>query len=162
MLRQVELSQFPETSGFGRLFLPAMPGREMSVEAFIGEVNQQDVKLIVCLVGDEELRKKSPKYLEAAQSGMLLTEVLHLPIPDYGLPPVRNAFILTLRKVLSRWASGESCVIHCAAGCGRTGMTAIMLLQLAGIDSVEAYAIVREAGSFPDTKAQENYANHEN
>lgn len=54
----------------------------------------------------------------------------HFPIVDYGVPVGDWAALSTdLRRTL---AAGGRVVIHCRAGCGRTGMIALRLMQEAG------------------------------
>ena len=61
----------------------------------------------------------------------------HFPIVDYGVPTGDWAALSTdLRRIL---AVGGRVVIHCRAGCGRTGMIALRLMLEAG----EADALAR-------------------
>ena len=142
MLRRVDLPESLTSAGFGKLFLSAMPGRDSSLEGFIGELEREDVKLILCLVDDEEIEKKSPRYRAALDGKQIPAEVVQFPIRDFGVPDDPQAFVSELKRVLSRWRSGESWVIHCGAGHGRTGIAAIVLLWLAGLDSEKAQYIV--------------------
>lgn len=158
MLRPVNFSACSGTAGCGRLFLSAMPGRESPVRHFIEELRLNEVRHVLCLAADEEIGRKSRDYLEALNNNSIPAEVVRLPVPDYGLPASRNLFIAALSQVSIRWQAGESWVIHCAAGCGRTGMTAIMVLQLAGVELSQAQTIVEEAGSYPDTEEQLTFA----
>jgi hypothetical protein len=70
------------------------------------------------------------------------------------VPDSISLFDSALRRVLQRFSSGESCVIHCAGGVGRTGMAAIALLWRAGLDLDQAKGIVAQAGSAPENEAQ--------
>ena len=157
MLRRVDLPESLTSAGFGKLFLSAMPGRDSSLEGFIGELEREDVKLILCLVHDEEIAKKSPRYRAALDRKQIPAEVVQFPIRDFGVPDDPQAFVSELKRVLSRWRSGESWVIHCGAGHGRTGIAAIVLLWLAGLDSEKAQNIVERAGSGPDTEKQQEF-----
>lgn len=79
---------------------------------------------------------------------------MQFPLPDYGVPDNTAAFISELKTVLSRLEAGESWVVHCAAGRGRTGMAAIVLLWLAGLDPEQAQTIIERAGSGPENEEQ--------
>ena len=157
MLRRVDLPESLSNAGFGRLFLSAMPGRYSPLEESVDELNREDVKLILCLVHDEEIAKKSPRYRAALDGKQIPAEVAQFPIRDFGVPGDPQAFVSALKRVLSRCRSGESWVIHCGAGHGRTGIAAIVLLWLAGLDSEKAQSIVERAGSGPDTEKQQEF-----
>ena len=79
----------------------------------------------------------------------------HFPIVDYGVPARDWAAISTdLRRIL---AAGGRVVIHCRAGCGRTGMIALRLMREAG----EADALARLRAVRPcaiETEAQMAWA----
>ncbi|WP_083445084.1 protein-tyrosine phosphatase family protein [Pseudorhodobacter aquimaris] len=54
----------------------------------------------------------------------------HFPIADYGVPAGEWAALAhDLHRVL---AQGGRVIIHCRAGCGRTGMIALRLMMEAG------------------------------
>jgi len=159
MLRRVDLPESLTSAGFGKLFLTHMPGRYKwsPLENFIADLEREDVKLILCLVTDEEIEKKSPRYRAALDGKQIPAEVVQFPIRDFGVPDDPQAFVSELKRVLSRWRSGESWVIHCGAGHGRTGIAAIVLLWLAGLDSEQAQIIVERTESGPDTEKQQEF-----
>ena len=49
---------------------------------------------------------------------------------------------------------GESVLLHCAAGIGRTGTAAACVLKQLGLDNDSALARVRQAGSNPENALQ--------
>jgi hypothetical protein len=154
ILRPVTL---PPPSTLGSLYLSAMPGRFEPLADFFDQIRAARVKHIVCLVSDEEIAKKSPSYLTAIKNGEIPALLCRLPIPDYGIPDQLDKITLELDRLRSLLGGGESVVIHCAAGCGRTGMVATMLLLRMGLPLGEATAIIRQAGGAPDTPEQRKF-----
>ena len=78
-----------------------------------------------------------------------------LPVPDYGVPTDRRAFEAALAAVTEALRSGERILVHCLAGCGRTGTFAAAFLVSRGQDPDEAIAAVRAArGCGPETAGQ--------
>jgi protein-tyrosine phosphatase len=53
--------------------------------------------------------------------------------------------------------AGESVLIHCAGGNGRTGLVAACVLQALGVDQDEAVAVVRAAGSQTENAEQKAF-----
>jgi len=74
-------------------------------------------------------------------------KVLWAPVHDYQLPPlgqVRDTILPFVREALQ---ANEKTVIHCSAGCGRTGFVlAACLVALRGMSNDEAIASVASAG----------------
>ncbi|VAW69735.1 putative protein-tyrosine phosphatase [hydrothermal vent metagenome] len=87
-------------------------------------------------------------------------EWFHLPIKDMQIPD--SAFEQqwsTIGPLLQQQLkAGESIVIHCRGGLGRTGLLAARMLVEAGISPVNAVADIRTARAHSiETYAQENY-----
>lgn len=154
MLRPVAL---PKELTRGKLYLCSMPGRFEALEIFIQEITEAEVGHVVCLVSDEEIARKSPDYLEAMQRNQLPAKPWRCDIPDYGLPENAAPLIQTLDQIRSLLDNGESIVIHCAAGCGRTGLVSTLLLNRIGLPLNQAIEIIRLAGSAPDTQEQRDF-----
>ena len=134
-----------------------MPGRYEPLEVFLREIEQASVTDVLCLVADEEIARKSPDYLAALQKDEIPATVWRLAIPDYGMPEDLAELKSTLNLVAGRLAAGKPIVIHCAAGHGRTGMVATLLLMNLGLPLEEARDLVGMAGSAPDTSAQRKF-----
>jgi len=133
-----------------------MPGRFEGLEVFLEEINHANIGHIVCLVSDAEIASKSPEYLAAIQKEEIPAKLWRHDIHDYGTPDDLNALDHLLDLIRARMDEGESVVVHCAAGYGRTGLVAIRLLIRMGIPRDAAAKIVGFAGSEPETKAQWN------
>jgi len=130
-----------------------MPGRFETLEEFLGWCRGVSVDEIVCLVDSEEFFK-SPEYGAALEAGTLPFPVKQFPIPDYGVPKDVSGLVDLARRVSEKLQAGRKIVLHCAAGHGRTGMFAVMVLMAAGMPLESALADVRAAGSSPETAAQ--------
>lgn len=106
-------------------------------------VNGADV--VVCLNRREELVDRWPGYvawLESETSVGTQRAIWH-PIHDLSAPPVSE--MRTLARILAvRLRSGDGVIVHCAAGVGRAGTTAVSLLVTLGVPLDEALRTVRE------------------
>ena len=151
MFRSVSL---PRTVN-GALFLHAMPGRYETWDIFLKEAARWKISLLISLAEEEEIHAKSPVYADAIRSNTLPCKRERFPIPDFGIPRDRKAFLTFATHTAERLRIGERILVHCGAGIGRTGMFAVTLLMLLGIQRLEAERAVAKAGSHPETKAQQ-------
>ena len=80
--------------------------------------------------------------LRAEERGM---EVIHLPIPDGGAPvePEADRYVPLIEDVVERLEKGQTVVVHCRGGQGRSGMLAASVLVALGHPAVKALEIVR-------------------
>lgn len=138
----------------GKLYLSAMPGREEPLEEFLQEAEEAGINHILCLVSDEEIAEKSPEYLEAIHHGTIPARLWQHPIPDYGAPDQPDEILQAVDAMKQALIRGESVVIHCAAGIGRTGMVATALLIRLGFSQPVATRTIEQAGSTPETEEQ--------
>ena len=154
MLRSVSL---PEEFTPGNLYLSSMPGRFEPLEVFLEEIAEASVTNVLCLVSDVEIARKSPDYLTAIQGDDLPATLWRFEIPDYGMPENVTELDQILDLLRKRLDAGESLVIHCAYGHGRTGMVSTLLLTRMGMLLEKAAETVRLAGSSPDTAMQQEF-----
>ncbi len=71
-------------------------------------------------------------------------DVIRAPIADFSVPEV-GALNKPIRETLRAARDGQTIVIHCHAGLGRTGMFAACLAKVVfGMDGMEARAWVRQ------------------
>jgi len=139
----------------GKLFLYAMPGRYESWAVSRDTISQQGIHRVVSLASLKEIQKKSPSYAQAVESGDLPWAQCFFPVPDFGVPEDRGAFLDLARSVADSLREGERVLIHCGAGIGRTGTLAVCVLMALGMGKEESYQAVRNAGSNPETSEQE-------
>jgi predicted protein tyrosine phosphatase len=152
MFRRVDLP----TEVPGRLLLHSMPGRYEAIESVWHQVRNEAVRAIVCLAEKDEIHRKSFEYAQALEAGTVPCEVLHFEIPDRGAPENRDAFWALSGDIARRLRSGESLLIHCAGGVGRTATLAISVLLALGEPASEARNLVSRAGSTIETAPQSN------
>jgi protein-tyrosine phosphatase len=138
----------------GRLLLHSMPGRFEAIERVWHQVSNEAVRAIVCLTEKYEIRLKSSKYAEALEAGTVPCSVLPFEIREGGAPEDRHAFWALANDVANRLQSGESVLIHCAGGVGRTAMLAIAVLLALGEPINDAESVVSLAGSTVETMPQ--------
>lgn len=143
----------------GRLFLSRMPGR---VDVFQPRPFSQDsqaiadhgIALVVCLAPLDEVRRKSPDYARALEAGDLPWEWLGFPVADFSVPTDRDGFLRLARDLAARLQAGERVLIHCAAGIGRTGLLAVCVLMVLGMECEVALDAVRGAGAGSEAPEQ--------
>ena len=150
MFRQVDLP----ARITGKLLLHSMPGRYEAIEKVWHHVRSEDVRAIVCLTDQDEIREKSSEYAQALEAGTVPCSVLLFEIPDRGAPEDRDGFWILAVDVAKRLESGEAVLIHCAGGVGRTATLAISVLLALGQPASEARTIVSRAGSTVETSPQ--------
>ena len=131
-----------------------MPGRFEAIERVWHHLRSDAVGAIVCLNEKYEIREKSSKYADALETGTVPCSVLPFEIPEGGAPDDRDAFWALANDVANRLESGESILIHCAGGVGRTAMLAVSVLLALGEPLIEAEGAVSRAGSLVETLPQ--------
>lgn len=141
----------------GTLLLSAMPGRFTPLAAFEAAVEQHRIGLILCLTGHEEIAAKSPDYAAALEGGRVRPGWQAHAIADFGTPEDAMGFARFLARGAEALRAGDTVLLHCAAGIGRTGTAALCLLHVLGLPAAEAEARVRAAGSHPETEAQQAF-----
>lgn len=138
----------------GRLLLHSMPGRYEALERVWHQVRDDGVQAIVCLTERDELHEKSAEYAQALETGSVPCPVLPFEIPDRGAPEDREGFWQLAGEVAYRLRAGQTILIHCAGGVGRTALLAIAVLLALGRPVDEARSVVSLAGSTVETAPQ--------
>lgn len=152
-LRRVDLPPCAK----GRLWLSAMPGRLEAWPQFLAEASQAGLTQVVCLTPREEIAQLSPAYHAAVLRGRLPFRWTLMPIRNFGVPEDMAGFRDLVRDLAERLEGGESVLLHCAAGMGRTGSAAACILKALGLSTQEALARVRQAGSNPQNADQAGF-----
>lgn len=138
----------------GRLLLHSMPGRYEALERVWHQVRSDAVRTIVCLTELDELHEKSYEYAQALEHGTVPCSVLPFEIPDRGAPEDREGFWMLAGDIANRLQIGETVLIHCAGGVGRTALLAICVLLALGQPAEHARSVVSLAGSTVETAPQ--------
>ncbi|HYJ15746.1 MAG TPA: hypothetical protein VE170_09665 [Candidatus Limnocylindria bacterium] len=140
----------------GRLLLHSLPGRYEALERVWHQVKTDAVEAIVCLTERDEIHVKSQEYLQAIDNGSMPCLLLQFGIPDRGAPEDRDAFWHLACDIATRLQSGQTVLIHCAGGVGRTAMLSICVLLALGQAVGDAREVVSRAGSTVETAPQSN------
>lgn len=110
---------------------------------------------LVSLIEDHELIGMGiPTLYELVkQRGIALSR---LAMVDGGTPSNFEAYRSLVSELIQALSAGETIVIHCRAGLGRTGMLAASILTARGLDPAEAIAAIRTLRPRAvETRAQE-------
>lgn len=107
---------------------------------------------VVCLVKEHELADRFDEYIVWLRESGRATWA---PTSDFGFDPLDTVLPL-LEGIFARMTSGESVIVHCAAGMGRAGTFASALCVMAGMGVDDAVAHVRRhrPGAGPEAGEQ--------
>ena len=140
----------------GTLVLHSMPGRFEPMGDFLTQAEAVGVQQILCLTGRAEIEEKSPEYGKwlDRRDKEKQPNISEIPISDYSVPGDFDHFAKTISSLSKTLRSGGVVLIHCAAGVGRTGTSAVCLLGMLGFDQKESLERVYEAHAEPENDAQ--------
>jgi protein-tyrosine phosphatase len=141
----------------GALYASGMPGSSAGTPFLMlaSELRSHSITQVVCLASEEELLDRSPEYYGALLRGEVDVPVERFFVPDWGVPEDAPAFLGLARSTAARLRAGERVLVHCAGGCGRTGMFCACVLVALGATPDEAVAGFRAArGCGPETESQ--------
>lgn len=154
----MSLRSLPLPAGLsGRLWLHGMPARAESWTDFLALARAAGLTRIVCLTPLGEIAARSPEYLLAIEQDRLPCAIEMLTMADFGVSDDAQAFQRQVLGLAERLRDGESLLLHCAWGIGRTGTVAACLLKALGLDTESALAAVRAAGSNPQSALQSGW-----
>jgi protein-tyrosine phosphatase len=101
-------------------------------------------KVLVTLLEEFEMQKLAiPELLTTARRLRLRT--LWFPIPDVSVPSDLDGAVTLVDGIVERMSRGETVVVHCRGGLGRSGTIAACCLVTRGRSSTEAIRMVRSA-----------------
>jgi ADP-ribosyl-[dinitrogen reductase] hydrolase len=163
---QIDSVSVPDSTGrIGMTFCPgkqqcgAMTGdwhRDLTLD--LDAIQAWGATVIVNLIEDHEMAELGVQ--DTAQHLPAGIDYMRLPIPDYGVPSPawHEQWQAESPLLLDRLRSGESILLHCKGGLGRTGMIAARILVELGSSSDDAIKAVRQARSGTiETREQEAY-----
>lgn len=145
----------PDSHGLpGRLGVTIAPGKwrpgldPASDDLVRGDLtrlrDQYGAKVLVTLLEEFEMRRLGiPELLDVARR--MRFRVLWFPIPDVTAPADLPATAKLVGQVVDALTAGETVVVHCRGGLGRSGTIAACCLVARGRDPREAIALVRAA-----------------
>ena len=109
---------------------------------------------IVCLTQQRELESRYPEYVTWLRR-QPPERAMWFPIPDLGAPPLEMLTPL-LVELCRRIEEGNTLLVHCAAGIGRSGTIAVALLMTMGVGRQHALESVANSRAMagPEAGAQ--------
>ncbi|MGL4422690.1 MAG: protein-tyrosine phosphatase family protein [Gemmataceae bacterium] len=142
----------------GRLAMAARPRGGDWLETELRGWKQHGVTTIVCLLTNEELEELELMD-EETTAGELGFGWDHFPIPDRDVPDLLPDYVLFIDHLRDRLERGESLVIHCRQGIGRSGIVAANLLLSTGASLEGIWSSLSEVRGrpVPDTLAQKKW-----
>ncbi len=138
-----------------RLGLAARPrggeGLAHEVEAW----KKASVDVVVSLLESHEIREMELEA-EGRSCGEQGIEFLRFPIPDRGTPASARDAAAFIADLHARLLAGQTLLVHCRAGIGRTGLVAACLLSDLGVAVADLFHVLSRARgmAMPDTNAQ--------
>jgi len=125
---------------------------------FEAEAKENKVRKVLNLIEEEEDKntiKRAGAPLDPFYAKLGL-EMERYSIADYSLPKDAESFKATVNKLYEDLKSGSNVVVHCGAGCGRTGMILFALYRKMGIeDPLEHLWKIRS--DYIDTEDQQEW-----
>jgi protein-tyrosine phosphatase len=144
----------------GRLAITLLPGRAdvgRRLADDLAVIREAGVRRVLCLVPDDELDHYGVPELRAElqRAGLV---VHHLPIPDQRATS-ESDMAAAVRFIDDGVTAGETTLVHCVAGLGRSGTAVACWLRTRGLSADDALAEVRRARSprAVETRAQEDF-----
>lgn len=128
----------------GRLALCPQPGRTGRYDSDFKALLAWGPDLVVSLTTKGELASQGAKDLSF---DLALYDIgwHHLPITDFATPDFTADWPKISTTLRERLHTGESILIHCLAGCGRSGMITLALMIDTGQDPEQALKTLRQA-----------------
>jgi len=141
----------------GRIYLGSMPGRKEELDSDEATISAKGITTVIRLTDNKETKSKSKDYYDCIKHDELKWAEIYYPVPDYSAPINMDSYIELIDLIIVKLIAGESIVIHCGAGIGRTATLAVALLLKLQFGLTDAKMIVSQAGSFPENVEQEAF-----
>lgn len=129
----------------GKIYRSPMPFSRFDRSQIWEGYRDRGIEMVVILTEQSEYLVYAGRDLPAFYSSQGL-ESLHIPVPDFGIPPDLQAWQDGLTQVTDLAKAGKNVVIHCLAGIGRTGtFLACLAKKELGLEGEKAIHWVRES-----------------
>lgn len=142
----------------GRLAILARPRGEDWLPDEVEGWKEAGVDVVVSLLTkneESELGLSDEREL-VQRSGLMF---INFPIPDYSVPPSKQATRQLVSELEERLSRGSQVGIHCRQGIGRSSLVAACVLVTAGESSRTAFEQIGTArrATVPDTAEQKDW-----
>lgn len=158
----------PRAGWTGRLGMTFLPGKRYP--GWSGNLHERDLAMdldrlrshwavdaFLLLIQDHEIEMTSTSGIAAAMAERGI-DLVRFPIVDMGVSDDLEGLRATLDAIGARLRAGESVVVACLGGLGRTGTVVGCLLVDAGLAASEAVDLVRRTRTGTiQTPAQERF-----
>ena len=129
----------------GKIYRSPMPFSRFDSSDIWEAYRENEVEMVVILTEKSEYLVYAGRDLPAFYSSQGL-ESLHIPVPDFGIPPDLQAWQDGLTQVSLVAKEGKNVAIHCLAGIGRTGtFLACLAKKELGLNGKKAIHWVRDS-----------------
>lgn len=132
------IHEIPLPGVSGRLWLCGKHYVAPNVEA-VRETH--GINKVVCLVLPRELHERYPDYVQWHRDNAG-NAAIWFPINDLSYPPLEEC-VEFVEGLVEELRNATNLLVHCAAGIGRAGTTAVAICMLLGMKADEALAHVR-------------------
>lgn len=138
-------SKHTKPARLGLTILPGRADRERDLDQDLQSLKEQGVQAVVCLVPLDELERYGVKHLLQAYRDCGFS-VLHAPVVDQKVCSPRELAEM-INWIEEHLSNGQSVMVHCVGGLGRSGFALAGFLVSRGVDWEKAIQIVRESRS---------------
>jgi protein-tyrosine phosphatase len=146
-------------NGGTKIGVMARPSGGGSLDDDIRSIRDQGFSVLVSLLTDAEQRELKLEQ-EATFYKKLKLAFDRLPIPDLSVPPLDDQTIAILAKLRELHSVGNSIVVHCRAGLGRSPMIAACIMLSTTCNAHSAFRQLSAARGIkvPETPEQHEWA----
>jgi len=128
----------------GKIYRSPMPFSRFDHNEIWEAYRENGIEMVVILTEQSEYLVYAGRDLPAFYNSQGL-ESLHIPVPDFGIPPDLQAWQDGLAQVSRSAQEGKNVAVHCLAGIGRTGtFLACLAKKELGLDGEKAIHWVRD------------------
>ena len=129
----------------GRIYRSPMPYSTYDWGNVWQSYLSENINLVIVLAEQQEYlvyaKRDLPEFY--LSSGL---DVLHIPVPDFGIPEDLPIWEQGLNRAAQTATDGKNVAVHCLAGIGRTGtFMACLAKENLGLSGEEAILWVRES-----------------
>ncbi|WP_291730675.1 protein-tyrosine phosphatase family protein [Leisingera sp. F5] len=148
------------SAGGGILALCPLPGAGGDYRGDLIQIYQWKPGLVISMTTEAEHAAAGVPRLGIDVQSMAC-RWLHLPVPDFGVPPpgVAAKWAAASRSARQALGGGGRVLVHCKGGCGRSGMAVLRLMIECGEEPAQALARLRAVRPCAvETEAQLDWA----